>query len=128
MPIGRRFLLALLYGALVLGCGLMPVPVLNGEVIVMEVANHGAQPATLVVASSGDERKIVGSAEPSIVPAGQTVTVRFVVPPAGHWAIWANGGELMGDRDIGQRRGKLPMGIDIGGDGSPGWWCQANCP
>ena len=56
------------------------------------------------------------------------MTVRFFVPASGGWAIWANGGELMGEFDLKGKRGNVPMGIDIGQDGQPGWWCKADCP
>lgn len=124
----RRVLLALAVGGLVIGCGVIPTPLLDGQLIVMEVANRSPRPAILVVAASGDQGRIVGSVEPASVPAGQTVTVRFSVPPTGSWAIWANGGELMGESDLKGRRGDVQMGIDIGPDGTPSWWCQANCP
>jgi len=107
---------------------MIPAPLLGGDAIVMTVTNGSARPATLVVAAPGDVRKIVGTADPSIVPSGSTLTVRFVVPSTNDWAIWANGGELMGPFDLKGRRGKVPMGIDIGADGTPGWWCQENCP
>ena len=94
----------------------------------MEVANHAGRPATLVVASQGNVANVVGSAEPSVVPPGQTMTVSFFVPPSGQWAIWANGGELMGSGDLKGKRGNVPMGIDIDQNGQPGWWCQADCP
>jgi hypothetical protein len=100
----------------------------GGEAIVMQVANHSPRPVTLAVAAPGDEGRIIGSVDPSIVPAGQTVMVRFLVPPTDHWGIWANGGELMGDYDVNGRRGNIPMGIEVGVDGSPTWWCKANCP
>jgi hypothetical protein len=121
-------LLAVVVGGLIAGCEVIPAPMLGGEAIVMDVANRSARPATLAVAAPGEERKIVGSAAPAIVPPHTTVTVRFVVPPTGQWAIWANGGELMGSFDVKERRGKIPMGIDIDEGGSPGWWCQGNCP
>jgi len=62
----------------------------------MEVANRGAAPARLAVAASGNVGEVVGSVDPSVIPPGRTVTVNFFVPHAGQWAIWANGGELMG--------------------------------
>jgi hypothetical protein len=124
----RSVLLAFVAGGLVVGCEVIPASLLGGEAIVMDVANQSARPATLAVAAPGAEGTIVGSADPAVVPAHTTVTVRFLVPPTGQWAIWANGGELMGSHDVRGRRGKLPMGIDIGADGSPGWWCQGNCP
>lgn len=125
---GRRVLLALIVGGLVAGCDLLPVPVLNGEVIVLDVANFSPQPARLVVAAPGDETRIVGAADPAFVPSGRTMKVRFFVPPTGSWAIWANGGELMGEHDVGKRRGVLPMGIEIGATGDLSWWCKENCP
>ena len=128
MSKARRVLCALVIGGTVVGCGVIPTPLLNGEVIVMQVVNHSPRPAALVVAAPGEIGKVVGSVDPAIVPAGQTVMVRFLVPPTGAWAIWANGGELMGNLDVKGARGKVPMGIDIGDDGSPGWWCKANCP
>ena len=128
MSAGRRVLLALMVAGLVAGCDLLPVPVLNGELIVMDVANLSPRPARLAVTAPGDESNVVGAVDPAIVPAGRTMTVRFFVPPSGSWAVWANGGELMGDHDVGKRRGIIPMGIDIGADGSPGWWCRGNCP
>jgi hypothetical protein len=128
MSTGRRVLLALVVGGLVAGCDVLPVPVLNGELIVMDVANLSPRPARLAVAAPGDESQVVGAVDPAIVPAGRTMKVRFFVPPSGSWAIWANGGELMGDHDIKERRGILPMGIDIGPNGELGWWCNGNCP
>lgn len=124
----RRLMLSLVIAVWVTACGTLPVPIGGGEVIVMNVANKGPGPARLAVAMPGDQGRIVGTADPAIVPAGATVLVRFVVPVGGHWSIWANGGELMGDFDLKGQRGNVPMGIDIGADGSPGWWCQANCP
>ena len=128
MSTSRRLLLAVLVGGLGAGCDVIPVPVLNGELIVMEVANSSPRPATLAVSAPGNVRDIVGSADPAVVPARRTATVRFLVPATDHWAIWANGGELMSDTDVKGRRGKIPMGIDIAADGSPGWWCKADCP
>ena len=94
----------------------------------MEVANRGAAPAQLVVATMGNVGDVVGSAEPPVVPGGRTVTVNFLVPHAGQWAIFANGGELMGESDLRGKRGNVPMGIEIDSNGQVGWWCQANCP
>ena len=121
MSKGRRLLLALSIGGLIAACGVVPIPMLDGELIVMEVTNQSPRPATLVVAAPGQARQVVGSVDPAVVPAGGSATVRFLVPPTSRWSIWANDGELMGDVDIGNRRGNIPMGIDIGPDGSPSW-------
>ena len=126
MSKARRIMLALVVGVVVVGCGF--VPMLGGDVIVMEVANHSPRPVPLVVAAPGELGTVVGAVDPPIVPAGATVTARFSVPRSGTWAIWANGGELMGANDVKERRGALPMGIDIGQNGDPSWWCNENCP
>ena len=124
---GMPILIALL-AVLIAGCEYIPAQLRGGELIVMEVANRAGRPATLAVAAPGEIGRVIGSAEPAVIPPGQTVTVNFFVPPSGDWAIWANGGELMGSHDIGRRRGSLPMGIEISADGSPAWWCNTNCP
>jgi hypothetical protein len=129
--IARRISLALLavvVGAQLAGCQFVPAELRGGELIVMEVENNSGRPAALAVAAQGNIGEVVGSAEPAVVPAGQTMTVRFFVPASGGWAIWANGGELMGEFDLKGKRGNVPMGIDIGQDGQPGWWCKADCP
>ena len=120
--------LVIVASVLAAGCQFVPAELRGGELIIMEVANHAGRPATLAVASQGNVGDVVGSAEPAVVPPGQTMTVRFIVPPSGGWAIWANGGELMGEFDLKGKRGNVPMGIDIGQDGQPGWWCKADCP
>jgi len=125
---GRRLLLALSLGGVLAACGVLPVPMLDGEVIVMDVTNQSPRPATLVVAAPGQRDKVLGSVDPSVIPARANATVRFLVPKTGQWAIWANDGELMSDTDVGERRGGIPMGIDIGPDGSAGWWCKNDCP
>ena len=86
------------------------------------------RPLALVVATMSDESEVVGSAEPAVVPAGQTMMVNFFVPRSGQWAIWANGGQLMGEPDLRGRRGTVPMGIEVDSNGGLGWWCQGNCP
>ena len=124
-----RVLLAVLLAGLFAGCGSLPIPQFGGELIVMEVANESARPATLMVAESGPGGKAVGSVDPAVVPPGTTMIVRFVVPPSGSWAIFANGGEMMGHHDLKERRGDIPMGITIDAQGNQGWWCNgANCP
>ena len=128
MGIARRILPALLVGGLVAGCDVLPTPILSADVIVLQVMNSSPRPIPLTVAMPGDERRVVGSVDPPVVPPGATVMARFLVPRTGQWAIFANGGELMGSVDIKERRGNLPMGIDISRDGSQGWWCQGNCP
>jgi hypothetical protein len=125
---GRRIVFALVVGVVVAGCSAIPAPFLGGDQIVMDVANRSARPATLSVSAAGDQRVVLGAADPAIVPPGVVMKVRFVVPSTGQWAIWANGGELMSNLDLKGRRGVLPVGIEIDRDGNVSWWCQQDCP
>ena len=125
----RRILLAVVVVGLVVGCDVLPAPpIFNADVIVLQVTNSSPRPIALTVAMPGDERRVVGSVDPPVVPPGTTVMARFLVPRTGQWAIFASGGELMGSVDIKERRGNLPMGIDISSDGSQSWWCKDACP
>jgi hypothetical protein len=124
----RGVLLALVIGGIAAGCDVLPTPILNGDMIVLQVTNSSPRPIPLTVAMPGDERRVVGSVDPPVVPPGTTVMARFLVPRTGQWAIFANGGEMMGSFDLKARRGNLPMGIDISSDGSQGWWCTEACP
>lgn len=124
----RRVLLALVTASLLGGCDVLPAAVLNADMIVLQVSNSSSQPVPMTVAASGDERRVVGSVDPPLVPPGNTVMARFLVPRTNDWSIFANGGELIGSFDVKGRRGNLPMGIDIAADGSPSWWCAQDCP
>jgi hypothetical protein len=129
MRIARRIVLAFVVGGVVAGCDVLPAPpILNADVIVLQVTNSSPRPIPLTVAMPGDERRVVGSVDPPVVPPGTTVMARFLVPRTGQWAIFANGGELIGSVDVKERRGNLPMGIDISSDGSQSWWCKDACP
>lgn len=127
-PSLRRVLLAVATVSLLGGCDVVPAPVLNADVIVLQVSNSSPGPVRLTVATSGDERRVVGSVDPPVVPPGKTVMARFLVPRTNEWSIFANGAELIGSFDVKGRRGNLPMGIDIAPDGSQGWWCAQDCP
>ncbi len=52
----------------------------------------------------------------------------FIVPPTDDWAIYANGGELIGPIDVGSHVGELPIGIVIDRNGQPGWTSPGNWP
>ena len=69
----------------------------------------------------------IGLAQPALVPPG-THRVTFVVPPTRGWAIYANGGELIGPSDVGSHVGVLPIGIVIDPDGHPAWTSPGNWP
>lgn len=128
MDVARRFLLALVLGGLVAGCGAFPAPMFGGDLIVLQVANASARPVVMSVATPDPDRTVVGSVEPRIVAAGQTVVARFVVPSSGEWAIYAGDDQLIGAGDTKGKRGQLPMGIDIDANGNSSWWCQGDCP
>ena len=96
MVIARWLLLVLVVGGLAAGCDALPgPPILNADVIVLQVTNDSPRPIPLTVAMPGDERRVVGSVDPPVVPPGTTVKARFLVPRTGNWAIFANGGELI---------------------------------
>lgn len=88
----------------------------------VKVINRSPRPATLVVAVDGPQGagRVVGTANPAVVPPGTTVDVTFGLPPSDDWAIFVNPGPNMGPL-------LLPMDIpsvdwiEIGADGSPAW-------
>jgi hypothetical protein len=128
MRVARRVLLAIVVVGLVAGCDVLPTPILDGDLIVLQVTNNSPRPIPLTVAMPGNEQRVVGSVDPRLVPPGTTVMARFLVPRTGNWSIFAGGGELMGSFDLKERRGNPPMGIDIAVDGSQSWWCKDDCP
>ena len=128
MPPFDRRAVALVATVLVAACQFVPPQLRGNDLIVMEVKNGAPRPLALVVATMSDESEVVGSAEPAVVPAGQTMMVNFFVPRSGEWAIWANGGQLMGEPDLRGRRGTVPMGIEVDSNGGLRWWCQGDCP
>ena len=58
----RRILLALVVGGMVAGCDVLPVPILNADLIVLQVANNSPRPIPLTVAMPGDERRVAEEA------------------------------------------------------------------
>lgn len=103
--------------------------------LVIAVTNESLAPAILEVAPMGlggsnrpvGQARWVGSAQPGSVPPG-THPVTFLVPPTNDWAIYANGGELIGLMDVGNHVGELPIGIVIDRNGQPGWTSPGNWP
>ena len=79
--------------------------------------------------------KMVGTAEPGVVPPGATVDVAFGLPPEPGWAIFINPGPAQGpivtssDVPIGAS-GRAPLSLHVDGAGqvsassqgdTPGW-------
>ena len=106
--------------------------------LVITVTNDSMAPAIVEVArmglgtGGGSGRQVgragwVGVAQPASVPPG-TQRVTFMVPPTDDWAIYANGGELIGPIDVGSHVGELPIGIVIDRNGQPGWTSPGNWP
>ena len=106
MPIGSRQLMIT-----VTNDSLAPVPV---EVAPMGLGTGGGTGQRV------DRAHWVGVAQPASVPPGSH-RVTFFVPPTDDWAIYANGGELIGPIDVGSHVGVLPIGIVVDRNGQPGW-------
>ena len=102
------------------------IPRPGSRVWVIPVQNLAGRPAVLAVAEDespmGD---LVGTAQPGIVPAGQTVDVTFTVPAEQQgWAIFVNPtpnvGALIGSRDVPPGvSGRLPLTIMVDAQGNP---------
>lgn len=117
------------------GCLPGPNVAAGSRQLVITVTNDSLVPATLEVAPMGlggigrpiGQARWVGVAQPASVPPGNQA-VTFFVPPSSDWAIYANGGELMGSRDVGSHVGVLPIGIVIDRTGQPSWTSPGNWP
>ena len=111
-----------------LACDAIPQVLRPGSrVWVIPVQNLSGRPAVLAVAK--DESPMgdfVGTAQPAVVPAGQTVDVTFTVPADQQgWAIFVNPtpnlGALIGSRDVPPGiSGRLPLTIMVDAQGNPG--------
>jgi hypothetical protein len=107
----------------------MPV---GSRQLIITVTNDSPVPVPVEVAETGlggtgggtgqqvGRAHWVGVAQPASVPPGSH-RVTFVVPPTNGWAIYANGGELIGPLDVGSHVGVLPIGIVVDRNGQPGW-------
>jgi hypothetical protein len=94
--------------------------------LIIPVANESGRPAVLLVAE--DRHPVgqpVGSAEPAVVPPGQTLDVRFIVPNAPGWAIFVNPGPEIGpllmEVELRNCVGHVPASIQVGPRGEPSW-------
>ncbi len=131
-PFAAAFIVATLATA---GCLPGPNVPAGSRQLVITVTNDSLVPATLEVAPMGlgglgrpiGQARWVGVARPaSVAPGTQAVT--FFIPPSSDWAIYANGGELIGPGDIGSHVGVLPIGIMIDRGGQPSWTSPGNWP
>jgi hypothetical protein len=126
MSISRGIRIAAIALTLVVvaGCDVAPfgpaVPP-GGRTWTIKVINRSPRPATLVVAIDGlGAGRVVGTANPGVVPPGTTVDVVFGVPPGDGWAIFVNPGPNMGPLLLPT---DVPLAdlIEIGADGGPSW-------
>ena len=125
-----------LLAAMVVGCLPGPQMPAGSRQLVISVQNGSSRPVPVFVASMGVSEPggqvpataVRGLAQPGIVPPMTTVQVVFTVPPTNDWAIYANGGELIGPADVGGHAGKLPIAIVISADGIPGWTSPGGWP
>ena len=128
---------AMLVVATLATSGCLPGPYVppGSRQLIITVKNDRLVPATLEVAPMGlgglgrpiGQARGVGVAQPASVPRGEQA-VTFVVPPSSDWAIYANGGELIGPLDVGSHVGVLPIEIVIDRSGDPGWASPGNWP
>ena len=103
--------------------------------IFMSVTNSSARPAIIVVAEDGGSGagKIVGTAEPGVVPPGATVDVAFGLPPEPGWAIFINPSQSQGpivtssDVPIGAS-GRAPLSLQVDGVGHVGALMAGDAP
>jgi hypothetical protein len=98
-----------------------PVPP-NPRSWTVTVDNRSSEPATLFVAEEreGGMLRLVGSASPDVVPAGESLKATFLFPADGGW-VYVNprpgeGGALVNENDIG-----IPGKIVIRANGQAGW-------
>lgn len=119
--------LMLLVASASMACDAVPQVLHPGSrVWVIPVQNGSGGPAVLAVAKDespmGD---LVGTAQPAVVPAGETVDVTFTVPPEPRgWAIFVNPtpqlGALISAADVPPGvSGKLPLTISVDQQGNP---------
>jgi hypothetical protein len=141
MPLSARQatapLAAILIVAVLATSGCLPSPhaPAGSRQLVITVTNDSPVPAILEVAPMGlggvgvpiGQARWVGVAQPASVARGEQA-VTFFVPPGNDWAIYANGGELIGPLDVGSHVGVLPIGIVIDRNGNPGWTSPGNWP
>jgi hypothetical protein len=106
--------------------------------VVMSVTNSSARPAVIVVAEDGGNGgaaagKIVGTAEPGVVPPGATVDVAFGLPPEQGWAIFINPSQSQGpivtqyDVPIGAS-GRAPLSLQVDSAGQVGALMAGDTP
>ena len=132
LPVAAAFILATLATS---GCLPGPAMAPGSRQLIITVRNDSLVPATLEVAPMGlggvglpiGQARWVGVAQPASVPRG-VHAVTFFVPPGRDWAIYANGGELIGPVDVGSHTGALPIEIVIDRNGDPGWTSPGDWP
>jgi hypothetical protein len=106
-----------------------PTPeVMIGRQLIIPVANESALPALLIVAEdTSPVGRVVGIAEPHVVPPGSRVAVVFSVPDTRTWAIFVNPGQepgvgpLITAHDVRLCVGLVPIEIGVGRTGDVFW-------
>ena len=119
--------IVLTLAVVLIACDAIPQALRPGSrVWVIPVQNMSGRPAVLAVAEDqspiGD---LVGTAQPGVIPAGQTVDVTFTVPADRQgWAIFVNPspniGALITAMDVpAGASGRLPLVISVDQQGNP---------
>lgn len=119
--------LTMALGLVATACDAVPQVLRPGSrVWIIPVQNMSGRPAVLAVAEDrAPMGKLLGTAEPAVVPAGQTMDVTFSVPPDPQgWAVFVNPGPNLGalitamDVPPGVA-GRLPLTIKVDQQGNP---------
>jgi hypothetical protein len=106
-----------------------PTPELMiGRQLIIPVANESALPALLIVAEdTSPVGRVVGIAEPHVVPPNSRMVVVFTVPDTQSWAIFVNPGQepgvgpLLTAHDVRLCVGRVPIEIGVGRTGDVYW-------
>lgn len=103
--------------------------------LMIPVVNESNVPAQIIVAEDvPPPGKVVGIAQPNVVPPQTRLDVSFLVPDTNNWAIFVNPGPDMGPlllaSDLRGCFGRVGIEIGIGSRGDPYWsaperWCGA---
>jgi hypothetical protein len=123
MDMNRRLLAGLLGAAQLASCGQSevadPTPtgtVLEGRWISLVVENTGDPDQHLTVVDDRELARVVGVADPAVVPGHATVRVRFFVPDSVPWMVKSNEMLLLSAGDVAGFCGALPIRIHVAWD------------
>jgi hypothetical protein len=112
---GRVTALVLL-AALLVACEAFPIlppPAPPQRPVTIEVTNRGSGDVRITVSRPGNVAEVIGTVEPDVVPPGTKSDVIAYVPWDAEWAIFADGAEYMGSRDVQELTGAAPAELEF---------------